>query len=113
MYGQMPYITSITLIGAIMPNRTQPRSNRSERLEARITPAQKQILEEAALLQEESVTRFVLRSALKAARRRLLEEESIKVSDRDRRALVQALGAPPSPNKTLRDAYKRYRLNSA
>lgn len=95
-----------------MTKTLQPRPNRTERFDARLTLAQKAILEQAAALDDENLSTFVVRSAMRAAKRRLLEEETIRVTERDRRALVNALMSPPSPNSALRKAYARYRKDN-
>lgn len=86
-----------------------PRVSRTERFEARLTEAQKAILVQAASLEDETITRFVVRSALRAAKRRVLEEEPLKLSRRDAAALVDALANPPAPSNALRSAFKKYR----
>ncbi len=89
------------------------REGRSERFDARITPAQKELLTRAASLEEESMSHFVFRVALRAAKRRLLEEESMTLTQRDRALLVDALVNPPAPNPALRAAFDRYRRDFA
>lgn len=96
-----------------MSKNLQPRSTRSERFDARLTVAQKALLEHAAALDDENLSTFVVRSAIRAAKRRLLEEEAVRVTDQDRRALVDALMSPPSPNAALKKAYARYRKDNA
>ena len=90
-------------------NSGLPRGSRSERFEARLTETQKALLVQAASLEDETITRFVVRSALRAAKRRLLEEETIKLSRKDSAALVDALTNPPAPSNELRAAFDRYR----
>lgn len=92
---------------------THPRVSRSERFEARLTEAQKALLLQAAKLDDETVTQFVVRSALRAAKRRLLDAETIKLSRRDAAALVDALANPPAPSAALRAAFDRYRRDFA
>ncbi len=90
--------------------KTQPI--RAERFEARLTTEQKDLLERAADLHDESLSQFVLRNALVAARLRLAEDNALRLTDRDRRSLVSALLDPPPPNAALRDAFRRYRKES-
>ena len=87
----------------------RPRAARSERFEARLTESQKELLTYAANLEGESVTNFVVRAAMRTAKRVLSEPESTKLSQRDRAALVDALRNPPEPNKQLKAALNRYR----
>ena len=87
-----------------MPNRVK-----TERLEARVTARQKRLLAQAAELFGETISEFVLRAAETRANMAIVEENLSRLTDQDRAALVDALGSPPKPNKTLREAYKKYR----
>ncbi len=81
---------------------------RAERLEARLTPAQKSLIEHAAALQGRSVTDFVLASVQEAALRAIDDHQRITLSVRDGRAFVEALITPaPMPaamSESLRQA---------
>ena len=85
------------------------RQARSERLEARISKAQKDLFVRAAELQGRSLTDFVVVSAQEAALQTVRTQDSLRLSERDREAFVSALLTPPAPVKTLRQAAKRYR----
>ena len=82
---------------------------RGERLEARITAAQKDLIERAAALQGRSVTDFVLASVQDAALRAIEEHQRFDLSIRDSEAFVQALASPPPINDRLRETVRRYR----
>ncbi len=82
---------------------------RSERLEARISKAQKELFVRAADLQGRSLTDFVVASAQEAALQTVRTHDSLRLSERDRQAFVSAVLSPPVPAKTLRQAAKRYR----
>jgi uncharacterized protein (DUF1778 family) len=82
---------------------------RSERLEARVTPQQKSLIEEAAALQGRSVTDFVLTSLQDAAQKAIADHRSIALSLRDSRAFVAALTNPKPVNARLRETVRRYR----
>lgn len=69
---------------------------RAERLEARLTVAQKALIEHAAALQGRSVTDFVLSSVQEAAAKAIDEHQRLTLSVRDGRAFVQALVSPRS-----------------
>lgn len=84
-------------------------AGKGERLEARITPAQKEILQHAAELEGRSLTDFVVSSAQATARRIIHEHEVLLLSARDREVFVNALLNPPSPNDKLRRAARRYK----
>jgi uncharacterized protein (DUF1778 family) len=74
---------------------------RAERLEARITVAQKALIEHAAALQGRSVTDFVLASVQEAASRAIDDHQRLTLSVRDGRAFVQALVSPAPLNARL------------
>lgn len=88
------------------PGKKRPRS---ERLEARVSKEQKDLFLRAAELQGRSLTDFVIASAQDAAIETVRTHDALRLSDRDRRAFVSALLAPPAPAKTLEQAAKRYR----
>ena len=85
------------------------KRTRTERLEARVSKEQKDLFVRAAELQGRSLTDFVVTSAQEAAIETVRTHDALRVSERDRRAFVSALLAPPAPAKTLKQAAKRYR----
>ena len=80
-----------------------------ERLEARVTREQKELIEHAAELEGRSITDFVVASAQSAARQVIQDHESLKLTARDREVFVQALLNPPQPTDKLRQAVRRYK----
>lgn len=82
---------------------------RSERVEARVTPEQKKLLERAAALEGRSLTDFVLTSAQAAAADTISRHELLKLTRDDQSVFVAALLHPPAPTKELRRAAARYR----
>lgn len=80
-----------------------------ERLEARISPEQKRLLQEAASLRGQSLTDFVVSSVQEAARRTVEEWQVISLSRRDRDLFVRTLLEAPAPNRNLRAAAERFR----
>ena len=97
------------------PRSKSPRSKpphgraRGERLEARVTADQKNLIEYAAALEGRTVTDFVLTSVQDAARRAIEEHQRIELSVRDSQAFVEALLKPRPVNDRLRDTVRRYR----
>lgn len=81
----------------VADHMTKPASTRmrAERLEARISVAQKALIEHAAALQGRSVTDFVLASVQEAASRTIDEHQRMTLSVRDGRAFVEALVREP------------------
>ena len=82
---------------------------RSERLEARISRAQKGLFVRAAHLQGRSLTDFLIASAQEAALDTVRAHESLRLSERDRQVFVSALLSSPAPTQALVRAAKRYR----
>ncbi|MGH9397475.1 MAG: DUF1778 domain-containing protein [Terriglobia bacterium] len=83
------------------------RSRKQERLEARVTPEQKRMIERAAELRGITVTNFVV-STQKAAAETIQDFEMLSLRDEAREVFVRALLNPPSPNAAARAAGRRY-----
>lgn len=77
-------------------NNTQNTGGKSERLEARLTSEQKELLQLAATLEGRSVTDFVVSNATIAARRTIEEHTIIKLNRADSIAFVESLLNPPT-----------------
>ena len=86
---------------------------RGARLEARVSAAQKQLLQQAALLSGRSLSDFVVATAQEAARRVIAEHDAIRLSREEQQAFVHALLHPPAPNARLKRAVKAYRQRTA
>lgn len=97
-----PFMRSGTL-------RLQKRRRKQERLEARVSPAQKRLLERAANLRGTSLTDFVLTSAQEAATKTIKDFEILTLCDEAREVFIKALMNPPAPNERLRRAADRYK----
>jgi uncharacterized protein (DUF1778 family) len=80
-----------------------------ERLEARLTPEQKEVLQRAAALEGTSLTDFVVRSAQRAAEQSIRDHSRLVLTVRESRDFVEALLNPPAPSATLRAAAGRYK----
>ena len=88
---------------------TQGKDQRkAERLEARISREQKQLIQRAATLTGRSLTEFVVSSLQEAATRTIHEHELIALSRKDQEIFVRALLSPPAPNQKLRRAAQAY-----
>jgi uncharacterized protein (DUF1778 family) len=83
--------------------------HRGERLEARLSAEEKELLQRAAALEGTTLTEFVVRSARRAAEQLMQEQEMLTLTARENQALVTALLSPPAPNAALRAAMARYR----
>ena len=82
---------------------------KQQRLEARITPAQKRLFERAAELQGTSVTTFVVLSAQLAATRAISEAKILQLSPEASDVFAKAVLSPPEPNEAARAAARRYK----
>jgi uncharacterized protein (DUF1778 family) len=103
--GHLPYIAGM----ARSSSRPQAARARAERLEARISRDQKQLLQRAADLQGRTLSDFVVSSAQEAAVRTIERMQIIKLSLEDSRAFAEALLNPPEPTPALRRSFRRQR----
>jgi uncharacterized protein (DUF1778 family) len=78
------------------------------RIEARVSPKQKELFERAAAIQGVTLTDFAISSMYRAATTIVQEHTTIGLSVRNQRAFVKALRNPPEPNDALREAAKAY-----
>lgn len=85
------------------------QSARSERLEARVSPQLKSLLQKAAKLQGSSLSEFISRSVQKAANEVVREYQILKLSTKDSRAFVKAIFKASKPNNKLKSAYLDYK----
>ena len=75
---------------------------RSERVDLRMTPAAKHILQRAAAVSKKSLTEFLLDSSLHAAQDTLADRRLFLLDDAQWDAFEAALDAPPEDNPALR-----------
>ena len=85
----------------------------TERLEARITPDQKDLFKRAASLRGVTLTDFVVSSVHEAAVRTLEAMHVIEFGRRDQQAFVDALLNPEPPNAKLIKAARRHDMTAA
>ena len=81
----------------------------NERLEARVTPEQKELFKQAATLQGVTLTDFVVSSVHQAAIRTLEAQHVLELSRDDQKAFVKALLRPQGPSQRLRATWSRHR----
>lgn len=87
------------------------KTERAERLEARLTPEQKRLFVSAAELQGRSLSDFVVSSAIEKATQVLAEMAVIRLDAEQSRGFATALLAEPHPNEALLKAFEhRHRL---
>ncbi len=83
--------------------------NRGARLEARVSPTQKSVLQRAAALSGRTLSEFVVASAQEAAMKVIQDHEMIRLSRTEQLAFVKQLLAPPTPGARLRKAAAAYK----
>src|SRR5580658_8110067 len=86
---------------------------RDQRLEARVRPDQKELIERAACVQGRTVTDFVVSALQEAARQAIAEHTVWRLTQEQQKVFIDALMDPPAPNQKLREAYKRFRKYKA
>jgi uncharacterized protein (DUF1778 family) len=87
----------------------QRRSRKEQRLEARVTPELKRLIERAATLRGTTVTEFVVASAQEAATNTIKDFEVLHLREEAREVFVNAVLHPPAPNDAARAAAQRYK----
>lgn len=79
---------------------------KNERLDFRVSPDQKSILERAAEIKHVSLSSYVISSSLRQAQIDLTENETLILSNRDRDSIMAALENPPKPNEALKELFR-------
>jgi uncharacterized protein (DUF1778 family) len=83
------------------------------RLDIRLRPDTKNLIQQAAQLRNETLTQFVVSTLSEAAEKVVAAHERTVLSDQDRNLFLKLLDAPPEPNSALKSAAKRYRKRKA
>jgi uncharacterized protein (DUF1778 family) len=82
---------------------------RNERLDARLTREEKEMIETAASLRGTSASDFVRMALKEAALTTIREHEVLTLNAEAKRVFVEALLNPPNPNERAVAAARRYR----
>ncbi len=90
-----------------------PDERATDNIEMRVKPSDKDRISRAAELTGVKLTTFVRASAAREAERILREHQTTTLSERDRRALLEALDNPPTPTRAARNAIRDYRSRIA
>lgn len=78
------------------------------RLDFRISPEHKKLIERAAAAQGQTVSSFAISTLIRAAEAAIEGEAVRALSARDSETFLAMLDAPPAPNAALREAARRY-----
>lgn len=82
---------------------------KAERINLRLDEAAKQRLERAAAVEGQTVSAFILKSALERAEQALERHDALVLSRRDAEAFLEALAVPPAHTPALEAAVQDYR----
>lgn len=86
---------------------------RKERLDARVTREEKEMIETAANLRGTSASDFVRMATKEAALNIIREHEVLTLNEKARRVFVEALLNPPQPNEKAIAAARRLKKETA
>ncbi len=75
--------------------------SKSERIEVRITPSMKALLQRAATSSQKNVTEFLLEAGVSAAEDALVNRQMFRLDDQQWRAFQEVLDRPVSPKPRL------------
>jgi len=92
-----------------MPQARPVRAKKPERLEARIAPEKKRLIERAAELEGLSMTDFMVSKLGAAAIETIRDFETLRLQDESRAVFVAALLSPPEPNEAAKRAVALYK----
>jgi len=87
----------------------KPSPAKERRIDLRIQPEAKEIIQKAADLLGMSLSSFLVYTGLKAARTELASVNETRLSDRDRDLFLRHLDSPPAPTAALKTAMNRFR----
>ena len=79
---------------------------KNSRIDIRLEPGDKELLESAAALKRISLSSYILSVAIETAKMDLQEEESIYLNNKQRDILLSLLDNPIEPNSSLKELFK-------
>jgi uncharacterized protein (DUF1778 family) len=88
-------------------------AKRGERLDARLTREEKELIETAASLRGTSSSDFVRMAIKEAALSTIRDYEQLTLAEKSGRVFVEALLNPPAPNEKARAAARRFKREFA
>ncbi|MBB71833.1 MAG: hypothetical protein CMF50_05490 [Legionellales bacterium] len=83
-------------------------NEKAERLEARLSRVQKELIQRAADLQGRTVTDFVISCSQEMAKKVIVEHQTVVLTMEESERFVNALLDAPEPNAALQQAAQRY-----
>lgn len=83
-------------------------TTQASRLDVRLDPDRKMLVEQAATLLGQTVSAFTVSTLMREAQEVVERFGAISLTDRDRDAFLAALDRPPKPNARLKKAFKAH-----
>lgn len=87
---------------------TAARGQRSDRIQSRLKPEQKERFEYAAALEGQSLSEFLIRSLEERAQRVLAEHEVMNLREAASQKFINLLANAPAPNAALQAAFEEH-----
>ena len=87
---------------------TSAKKAKPSRIDLRVSPEQKELLERAASLRGLSLSSYLLSNSIETARRDIESHEKLVLSDNDRNLFLSLMENPPEPNQALKSAMRRF-----
>jgi uncharacterized protein (DUF1778 family) len=84
-------------------------SAKDNRIDLRVTQAQKELLEQAAALRGVSLSAYTILHLLPLAQQEIAAQEKLVLSDRDRDLFMSKIENPPELQGNLKSAIGKYR----
>lgn len=85
--------------------------HKDSRIDVRVKPEQKKLLELAASIKGVSLSAYLLSNSLEKARAEIEHHQKLVLSDGDRDLFVTLMEHPPEPNRALIEAMAEYQQN--
>ncbi len=79
------------------------------RIEAKVTPETKALIQQAADIESSTLADFLSKSAQAAAQQTIANHNVLKLNAEDSRAFIDAILNPAEPNEALKEAARRYK----
>lgn len=82
--------------------------HKESRIDVRVRPEQKELLERAASIKGMSLSAYLLSNSLEKAKVEIEKHQKLVLSDRDRDLFIALMSEPPKPNQALKEAMAKY-----
>lgn len=87
---------------------TKAKKAKQSRVDLRVSPEQKELLERAASIRGLSLSSYLLSNSIEAAIKDIESHEKLVLSDNDRDLFLSLMENPPEPNQALKSAMRRF-----